>query len=701
MKSVKAKAFWFMIKTAFAVVLLRAALSHAQTNFRAPATPLVTCDPYFSIWSFADHPGQDWPRHWTGATQALCSMTRIDGKVFRLMGRAGQASELMPLRETKIFPTRTVYEFSASGVDLTLTFTTPLLPHNLEVLSRPVAYVSWQVRANDGKEHEVALYFDNSAELVVNTSDQAVNWSRVQIAGLDVLSIGSQAQPVLQKSGDDVRIDWGHFYLCSPQTQRATSVITGHAKARSSFAHTGALPTSDDVRRPRPVRDDWPVLAFAFDLGKVSAQPVGRFLALAYDDVFSIEYFNRRLPAYWRSEGMSTETLLTRAVEEYSALAAQCRQFDEELMIDLQKVGGEKYAQLAALAYRQALAAQKLVTDIDGTRLLFPKENFSNGCIATVDVIYPAAPMLLLFNLDLMKASVEPVLQYAMMPRWRFPFAPHDLGTYPHANGQVYGGGELSEENQMPVEESGNMLLLMYAIAHAEGNASYALRYWPALEKWARYLREKGLDPENQLCTDDFAGHLAHNVNLSLKAILALGAYSKLCVLSGKKNEAAEYWRTAQQFAQQWERMANDGDHYRLAFDRPGTWSQKYNLVWDRLLDLNLFSPEVARRELSFYQTKQNAFGLPLDNRADYTKLDWLVWTATLSEQRNDFEAMIARAYDFAQQSPSRVPLTDWYDTKTAKQVGFQARSVVGGVFIKLLAERELAKKWRSRAAMK
>ena len=85
---------------------------------------------------------------------------------------------------------------------------------------------------------------------------------------------------------------------------------------------------------------------------------------------------------------------------------------------------------------------------------------------------------------------------------------------------------------------------------------------------------------------------------------MALAAYARMCDMAGKKDEAAEYRRTAESFAKQWVKMADDGDHYRLAFDRPGTWSQKYNLVWDKLLGLNLFPPEVAAKEVAFYKTK-------------------------------------------------------------------------------------------------
>ena len=250
----------------------------------------------------------------------------------------------------------------------------------------------------------------------------------------------------------------------------------------------------------------------------------------------------------------------------------------------------------------------------------------------------------------------------------------------------------------MPVEESGNMLLLMAAIARVDGNAEFSRQHWPLLAKWARYLKEKGLDPENQLCTDDFAGHLAHNANLSLKAILALGAYAQLAEMLGNKEEAPAYRKTAEQFTREWIKMADDGDHFRLAFDKPGTWSQKYNLIWDGLLGLKLFPKDVARKEIASCLKKQNRYGLPLDNRRAYTKLDWIVWTATLAETRRDFQALVGPAYDFAHHSPTRVPLSDWYWTNDATQVGFQARSVVGGVFAKMLKDSVVWKKWANRA---
>lgn len=639
-------------------------------------------------------------KHWTGTEQPLTVLVRIDDKPYRCAGgqpRYAPATPPMTQVHREVTPTRTVYGFEEAGVRLDMTFLTPALPDDLEVLSRPVTYLTWDARSTDGRQHDVSIYFDAAAQLAVNTPEQRVVWSRVKIPGLDVIRMGTAEQPVLAKSGDNLRIDWGYLYVAAPGGA-GFEMAAANQLARGRFITLGRLPETDDLEPPAQTSRNQAVLAAAIDLGSVGAASVSRHLMLAYDDLFSIQYFHRNLRPYWARNGSTAADLLQAAHRDYEPLLQRSRQFDLEITRDLTSAGGAKYAQLAVLAYRQTLAAHKLVADLDGTLLYFSKENFSNGCIATVDVTYPSAPFFLLFNPDLLEAQLTPIFQYASLPRWPWPYAPHDIGTYPLANGQVYGGGEKSEDRQMPVEESGNMLILTAALAKVQGNASYAAKYWPLLSRWAEYLKEKGLDPENQLSTDDFAGHLAHNTNLSLKAILALRSYAMLAGQLGKQAVAASYTTVARQMAAKWQVMAADGDHYRLAFDRPGTWSQKYNLVWDTLLGFGMFDPEIARKEIAFYKTKQNMYGLPLDNRETYTKLDWIVWTATLAADRHDFEALVDPIYKFANESPSRVPLTDWYGTLDGKQRGFQARSVVGGVFITVLKDPTMWRKWSARA---
>ncbi|MGE0481633.1 MAG: DUF5127 domain-containing protein, partial [Phycisphaerae bacterium] len=381
-----------------AIALLVAAVSlsvgrvwAAPPAFRPPAVPLVTHDPYFSVWSCRDKLTDDWSKHWTGATHALCGLVRIDGTTFRYAGPYPPDAPAMEQGALRLTPTRTIYTFAGGGVELTLTFLSPLVPDDLDLLSRPATYVTWAVKSTDGAPHDVSVYLDVSGEWCVNTTDQPVYASRVRVADADVLRLGTQGQPVLAKRGDDLRIDWGHLYLAAPSAPGLQTVIQADRAVRDAVVRAVRLPADDDLRFPRAARDAWPVLACLYDLGRVDARPATRTVVLAYDDEFSIEYFHRKLRPYWRRSAADATDLLRSAIREHREIEQRCAAFDEKLTADLRHVGGEKYAALATLAYRQCLAAHKLAADWDTTPLMFSKENFSNGCIATVDVIYPAA----------------------------------------------------------------------------------------------------------------------------------------------------------------------------------------------------------------------------------------------------------------------------------------------------------------------
>ena len=664
----------------------------SKAQERPPVVPLVTHDPYFSIWSMSDHLTDINTRHWTGTEQPLAGLIRIDNVPYRYMGADPRQVPAMPQVSLQVTPLHTIYAFETAGVRLQVTFFTAAFPNDLDALARPVDYLTWNIASTDGRAHAVDLLLDVSPVVAVDTNDQDVTWGRSALPGMQVLRVGSRDQRVLNREGDNLRIDWGYFYLAVPDQPGATLATVSNAL--QSFVVSGNLAESDDMDMPREPRNRAAHLAVAFHVQASPAAPVSRHVLVAYDDGYSIEYLGRKLRPYWRRDNQTAAAMLTTSEAQYQQLEEKGKHFDAELTSDLTGAGGKDYAWLATLAYRQTFAAHGFAVDVDDTPLLFPKENFSNGCIATVDVLYPSSPFFLFFNPTLLEAQLKPVLEYSALPRWKFPFAPHDLGTYPLANGQVYGGGELTEENQMPVEESANMLIMMDALGRAQGNQHLAEQYWPQLTKWANFLLTDGLDPANQLSTDDFAGHLAHNANLSIKAIEGIDAYAQMATKLGKTDIAGKYASSAKQMAAQWATMALDGDHYKLAFDKPGTWSQKYNLVWDMLLGMNLFPPSIRKTEMGFYLQHLNQYGLPLDNRADYTKLDWEIWTATLTDEPSQFTALMDPIAKWLRETPTRVPLGDWYDTKTGVALHFQARSVVGGVFVKALADKKLTEKW-------
>ncbi len=574
--------------------------------------------------------------------------------------------------------TQTTYTFAAGPVQLTVNFLSPLLLDELEIASRPVSYVTFSATATDGKAHPTQVLLTEAGTLASNTPYQEVAARAGQAAGLRWQAVGTTAQPVLARTGDNTRIDWGYAYLAAPG---AALLGTGAPQAlKTAFAATGTLPAAGPAR---PAQAQHVAQAAVLDLGAVAAQPAEQHLLLGYDDLYAVQYFGQNLRPWWRRDPATTMDKALQAAEaDYARLRQKATAFDQKLYADAQAAGGKKYADLCQLAYRQAVAAHEIVAGQKGELLFFSKENFSGGFIGTVDVTYPSAPLFLLYNNELAKGLLRFIFEYSESGRWTKDFPAHDLGTYPRANGQTYGEG-------MPVEEAGNMLILTAAAVKVDGKPDFAREHWPTLTKWVGFLKRDGFDPANQLSTDDFAGHLARNTNLSVKAIMGIACYGQMAQQLGDQKTADEYTALARDMARRWMGMARDNDHYALTFDKPaGSWSQKYNLAWDKILGLNVFPPELAQQEIAFYLRHQQRYGLPLDSRKTYTKSDWILWTATLADSRADFEALVAPVWQFANDTPSRVPLTDWHETTDARQQGFQARSVVGGYFMKMLAQK-------------
>ncbi|MFT3681023.1 MAG: DUF4965 domain-containing protein [Ferruginibacter sp.] len=780
----------------------------------APAYPLVTHDPYFSIWSFSDQLNESTTKHWTGAEHSLLGLVNVDGKTYKFLGAAPRKlnallpnsdlgaynckyTELKPsdnwyqpsfddtkwtagkgmfgsknmdvqagwnsreiwfrrnftltsknfhqlllslkyddnvvvyLNGEKIYgagccssnkelllskevqeklkigqnvlavycentggpgiidaglydvlpatpvlqatqtsvditATQTKYNFSCGGVDLAVQFLSPLIINDLNWYARPISYVSFEARSNDGKQHAVKVYFNSADDIARNKVSQPVTTSFYKKDNLLFQKTGTKEQPVLKRKGDDVRIDWGYLYIAVPAA----------AGVELSQPNPGTGKRNADLALQCRLKMNY---------GIVRDEPVRKTILLAYDDLYSIQYFQQNLKPWWKQQFSSAEEMIQSSFNDLKVIKDRCDDLDKKIYEETLSAGGEQYAKLCVLAYRQSLAAHKLVKSPQGELLYLSKENFSNGSINTVDITYPSAPLFLAYNTDLLKGMMNGIFYYSESGKWTKPFAPHDLGTYPQANGQTYG-------EDMPVEESGNMMILAGAIAKMDGNARYAQQHWATLTRWVEFLVKDGFDPANQLCTDDFAGHLARNANLSLKAIVGIRCYSMLADMLGKKDIAKQYRDTAETMVQRWMTMADEGDHYALTFDKNNSWSQKYNLVWDKVLGLDLFPQEVYDKEVKFYLSKQNKYGLPLDSRKTYTKSDWILWTAVLASDEKDFAALVEPVYRFALETNSRVPLNDWHETTDGLQVGFQARSVVGGYYMKLL-EKKLSKK--------
>ena len=629
-------------------------------KLRPPATPLITCDPYFSVWSPADRLTDAVTMHWTTSPIEINGKVTVDGKTYRFIGN----DESCPAAEQISFDMdafSSVYVFACGGVQLRVTFTSPIIPTDLYLISRPVSYMNVEKTDTDGKDHAVSISLAVSEQICLDKALQYPILSETFTAnGLDTVKLGSSVQNVLARDGDNLRIDWGYFYLSAKNARVYTQVSNG-----MTFACLEKELDSDAL------------------------------ITFAYDDRKSIEYFGEHLKAYWKKSGETIKKAIDRAHREYASVMKKCKRFSDRMIREATFAGGEKYADLLVLSLRQCIAAHKLVLDTEGQLLFISKECFSNGCAATVDVSYPSIPLFLIYNPSLVHAMMRPVYKYARSDAWPHDFAPHDAGRYPRVNGQMYHGTEL--RYQMPVEECGNMLLMETTAAISLGDVSFAKENMDLLEAWVKYLVKYGEDPENQLCTDDFAGHLAHNCNLTLKAIMGIAGYGILKKMCGDEETYGEYMAIARRFAESFaRRAANDGNTaytgYRLAYNWQNSFSMKYNIIWDKLFGTSIMPESVIRREFLSYRNHMNRYGLPLDNRSDYTKSDWFIWVATMAKDRKEFESFITPLWNAYNETVSRVPMTDWYFTTTALLRGFQNRTVVGGHFMKLLEYKKVLK---------
>lgn len=633
-------------------------------KMRPPSIPLINVDPYFSVWSPYENLTDGPTRHWTGAENNIIASVIVDGVEYGFLGKGHK----QVLKQTKLditaFTTELIFE--NEKISLSVKFCSPLLPDDLRLMSEPISYMECHYISKNSEEHTVELRLLATEELCLNRKDEGeALCEKVTLDGIKCLRMGKSEQKILGRCGDDVRIDWGHFYLAS---NNSNAIIS-----EKLF---------DGMK--------------AIELNIPLNNETDELIVFAYDDIKSLLYFGKPIEAYWKKYNLSIEEVIVNSFKKYSESLLKCYLFSSRLSSLASKYGNEKYSEILMLSMRQVMSAHKLALDENGELVYISKECFSNGCAATVDVTYPSAPLFIMFNSRLLKAMLRPIFRYAESEDWNFQFAPHDIGTYPFCNGQTYFNNDI--EHQMPVEECGNMLILVAALVNNERHYNFLSKNKNLLKKWADYLCEYGLDPANQKCTDDFSGHLAHNCNLSVKAIMGVKGYSVIAKYLGDEEGFEQYSNIAQIMANEWKKNASTDNYwYKHTFDSDEGYSLKYNLIWDKLWNSNLFGKEVYSSEVKKYKEELNPYGVPLDQRAAYTKSDWMIWAACLADNKEDFCRLADTVWSAYNDMGSRVPMTDWYDSITAEQstwpmpdntrMGFQHRSVQGGLFMKLLIE--------------
>jgi hypothetical protein len=655
---------------------------------RPPAAPLFVRTPYLSTWSAADGPSGTWPTFWNGAVKALTGMARIDGGSFLLVGAPNGIGAVgsTSLVSRSLTPTKTEFVLGAAGVAVTLDFLSPVEPGDLKRASMPLAYLVASARSTDGASHAVSLYFDISGEWAHGDSTSSILWARETAprpgGGTLIVQSVTPATPAPLTEVNEYPA-WGTAFLgADAQSGGMTYAIGQDSVVRTMATAHGTLDGSIDARMPRAINDAWPVLGYAFDLGSVGAAPSADVtLVVGHARDPAVSYLGASVAPLWKAYWPTWQAMAADAYDDAPAAAARAALLDARIVGDALAAGGPSYAAICTLALRQVFGGTELVgTDTKPWMML--KEISSDGNVSTVDVVYPASPAFLYTRPLLLKLLLDPLLEYAEHGGWPKAFAEHDIGSsYPNAAGHNNG-----MEEDMPIEESADMLLMMAAYAQRAKPAdaqAYAAAHYTIAKQWADYLLPNTLDPVNQNQTDDFTGFINHSVNLALKGILGVGAMGVLAQAAGNTADAQSYSTQAKTLIGQWAAKALDasGAHTLLEYDMPGTWSLKYNALYDRLLGLNLVPPAVLATDATWYGAHANQVGVPLDPRHTYTKIDWELWTAASIDDVAVRTRLVDAVYDFATTSTARVPFSDWYDTVSGQQVGFMARPVVGGMF--------------------
>ena len=665
-----------------------------------PSYPLFVKDPNFTIWTAPEELNSQNVETWYGERKNIYGFLKTTEGTYCFIGESGKflpfgvKKAVQKKLNVKAFSTD--YEFSCGKTILKIRFVSPLTLNDLELLSMPVCYMEYEIIGD--KNAEISLFVNRNIAYndIPETLDKRVRGGVLQLNGFESAFVGLVRQMPLSVSGDLVGADWGYFYLAGEQAW-----LLDEAEL-FAFLSNGYLSFTADGEEKY--------------IGAINKAAKGAIL-LGYDDRISIDYFGDYRKGYY----LENHTIIDALTEMWcnrENCEEKLRDFENDLVARAELYGGA-YRNILFASLRQSIGGHKLIKNKDGNILWLSKECGSNGCIGTVDISYPSMPLYLLYNPELVKGMMRPILEFARMPVWSYDFAPHDVGTYPVCCGQIYAiwqmnnkyhakygeGGFWSRvkthfpfyilpksyqpyefKMQMPVEECANMLIMFLAVYQVDKDISFFENNKDLCAKWVKYLVKYGLKPGNQLCTDDFAGHLENNINLAIKATVGIAAYAQLLFECEESEKGGEYRKIAENFAKEIMQFAEGKTHLPLTWNSgEDTFGLKYNFAFDKILGLNLFNRELFEKEVDYYLSKSERYGVPLDNRKMYTKSDWLLWVARLTSDMQKRKVLIAMIDDFLKTSPNRVPFSDWYETQDGSYHEFRARSVQGGCFILLI----------------
>ncbi|KAI1186805.1 glutaminase GtaA [Nemania serpens] len=659
---------------------------------RPPAIPLAVKSPYLNTWLNAGSDGGNggylagqWPVFWQQQITAWTGMIRVDNTTYQWMGALANSQNVDQIAFSYT-STRSNFVMDVGGkVGMNITFLSPVTPTDLKRQSLIFSYLDVGVYSIDGANHDVQLYADVSGEWASGDLGAVIEWDYGTSDGVAYHEFHRQTQTEIKETSE--LPNWGTYYWSTAYSDSLTYQSGSDIDVRGAFKSGGRLPSTKDTSF-RAVNNNWPVFGFSKDLGSVSGSSVDTLftIGLTQDDAIQLLGAGSNLttyPSLWKSYFSSDLDAVTFFYNDYKTAAGLTADLDNKVASDSLAAAGQDYLTITSLSVRQTFAALQF-TGTDSDPVVFLKEISSNSDIQTVDVIFPAIPLILYSNPNILNYLLKPLFLNQENGHYPNTNAIHDLGTFPLAKGYPDGTDE-----PQPLEECGNMIIMVLAYYQRTKDTAYLNQHYEILTKWAGYLIDESLIPADQISTDDFAGSLANQTNLAVKGIIGLRAMADIANLTGHADDAANYLDTATSYISQWQDLginkAADPPHTTLSYGDADSHGLLYNLYANSLLGFGYdFVPKsVYDMQSNFYPTVALQYCVPLDTRHTYSKTDWQLWAAAIAsaETRDD---IISRIASWVNVTPTHRAFTDLYDCVSGDYppgIQFAARPVQGGLF--------------------
>ncbi|CAI7632619.1 hypothetical protein N7533_000851 [Penicillium manginii] len=662
---------------------------------RPPSLPLAVKSPYLSTWQNAGSDGGNggylagqWPTFWQNQITGWAGLIRVDGQTYTWMGLPG--TNTVNQTGFEYTSTKSIFTMNvADKLEMNITFLSPITPADYRRQSLVFSYLNVEVASLDGNEHEVQVYADISAEWVSGDRNAIAQWDYGTTDEVAYHKVYRQTQ--LAFSQNNEQAEWGYWYWATDVDNDMTHQSGVDVDVRGQFSNKGVLSNTADTNY-RAISDKWPVFAFSYDLGNVGSKPVDTLFSLGLTQDEAIQYEGSSsyssIPSLWKSYFDTELEALSFFHHDFVASNYLSSSFDSQVAKDSIAVAGQDYLTVTSLSARQAFGATQLC-GTEEKMYLFMKEISSDGNMNTVDVVFPAYPIFLYSNPELLKLVLEPLYENQEAGKYPNTYAMHDMGSnYPNATGHPDG-----KDEAMPLEECGNMIIMTLAYAKEAKDTDYLNEHYDILKKWTSYLVEDALYPANQISTDDFAGSLANQTNLALKGMIGIQAMAVIANETGHTSDAADYSAIAHDYITKWQELGINKNasppHTTLSYGDSDSHGLLYNLFADAQLGLNLVPQSVYQMQSDFYPTIANTYGVPLDTRHTLTKGDWECFVAAIASPSTR-KMLIGHLATWLNETPTNRPLTDLYETVTGNYPSspiFVARPVIGGSFAPLLVK--------------